>query len=71
MSKNCNEGLDDRCRDQNGEIRRKNGSTRVDTLRETYGEHFGRGVRGDMKLDTLLERTGANSLRDLLRRGRK
>lgn len=71
MSKNCNDGLDDRCRDLNGEIRRKNGSTRVDTLRETYVEHFAPGVRGDMKLDTLLERTGANSLRDLLRRGRK
>jgi hypothetical protein len=71
MSKNCNHGLDDRCRDQNGEIRHKNGSTRVDTLRGTYGEHFAPGVRGDMKLDSLLERTGTNSLRDFLRRGRK
>lgn len=68
MSKDCDPGLDDRCRDQNGEIRRKNGSTRVDTLREIYGDQFAPGVRGDMKLDTLLERTGAHSLSDLLRR---
>ena len=57
MSKHCNTGLDDRCRDSNGEIRRKNGTTRVDTLRDTYGEDFAPGVRGDMKLDTLLKRT--------------
>ena len=57
--KHCNEGLDDCCRDQNGQIRAKNGSTLVRTLRETYGEDFAPGVRSDMKLDTLLERTGA------------
>ena len=57
MSKHCNTGLDDRCRDSNGEIRRKNGTTRVDTLRDTYGEDFAPVVRGDMKLDTLLKRT--------------
>jgi hypothetical protein len=40
MSKNCRSGsLDDRCRDNNGEIRHKNGSTQVGTLRETYGEN--------------------------------
>jgi hypothetical protein len=46
----CNEGLDDRCRDQNGQIRAKNGSTLVRTLRETYGEDFAPGVRSDMKI---------------------
>jgi len=66
----CNTGLDDRCRDNNGEIRRKNGTTRVDTLRHTYGEDFASDVRGDMKLDTLLKRTGAGSLSELLKRGR-
>lgn len=71
MSKHCHPGLDDRCRDNNGEIRRKNGSTRVETLRQTYGENFAPGVRGDMKLENLLERTGADSLREFLRRGRK
>jgi hypothetical protein len=67
MSRRCNPGIDNRCRDQNGEIRHKNGATRVDTLRETYGEGFASGVRGDMKLDTLLERTGARSLSELLK----
>ena len=70
MGSRCHTGLDDRCRDMNGEIRRKNGTTRVDTLRETYGQRFAPGVRGDMKLDTLLDRTGTHSLRDLLKRER-
>jgi hypothetical protein len=60
-------GLDARHRDANGEIRRKNGITRVDSLRETYGENFAKDFRGDMKLETLLERTGANSLSDYLK----
>ena len=71
MTKHCDSGLDDRCRDSNGEIRRKNGTTRVDTLRHTYGKGFAPDVRGDMKLDTLLERTGANSLSELLKHGRR
>jgi hypothetical protein len=71
MTKHCHPGLDDRCRDQGGEIRRKNGNTRVDTLRETYGENFAPGIRGDMKLDTLLERTGAESLSELVHRRRR
>jgi hypothetical protein len=68
MPKDCRPGLDNRCRDNNGEIRHKNGSTRVDTLRETYGDNFAPGVRGDMKLDTLLERTGSGSLSQLLKK---
>ena len=40
----CNEGLDDRCRDQDGEIRRKRGDTLVGTLRKTYGPDFAPGV---------------------------
>jgi hypothetical protein len=68
MSKNCDRGLDDRCRDKDGEIRHKNGATRVGTLRQTYGEGFAPGARSDMKLDTLLNRTGAHSLSGLLKR---
>ena len=41
--------------------------TRVDALRKTYGEDFGQEVRGDAKLETLLERTGYGSLNDYLR----
>jgi len=67
MGKHCPAGLDDRCRDANGEIRRKNGGTRIDTLRKTYGNRFATGARADMKLDTLLERTGSDSLSDYLK----
>jgi hypothetical protein len=51
-----------------GEIRHKNGNTRVDTLRETYGAEFAKGYRGDMKLETLLHREQANSLSKYLKR---
>jgi hypothetical protein len=64
---NCNDGLDDRCRDNNGQIREKNGNTRIDTLRQTYGENFADGMRGDAHLRTLLDRTGSNSLSDYLK----
>jgi hypothetical protein len=60
-------GLDGRSTDQNGEIRRKNGNTRVDTLRDTYGPGFAPEVRGDMRLDTLLDRSGKRSLSDYLK----
>jgi hypothetical protein len=66
--KSCNTGLDDRCRDLNGEIRQKNGATRIDSLRRTYGEDFAGSHRGDMKLDTLLRQTGTKSLSEYLKR---
>jgi hypothetical protein len=68
MSKKCHTGLDNRCRDNDGEIRQKNGATRVGTLRGIYGDNFAPGVRSDMKLDTLLDRTGAPSLNQLLKK---
>jgi hypothetical protein len=68
--KSCPTGLDQRCRDANGEIRHKNGNTRIETLRETYGKDFADRFRGDMKLGTLLERTGASSLSEYLKRDR-
>jgi hypothetical protein len=70
VTQHCNRGLDDRCRDQNGRIRRKNGITRLDTLREIYGDDFGQGYRGDKHLRTLLDKTGATSLSQYLRRRR-
>jgi hypothetical protein len=60
-------GLDGRARDRDGEIRHKNGNTRIDTLRGTYGDGFASGARGDMHLDTLLDRSGATSLSDYLK----
>jgi hypothetical protein len=71
MKKHCDTGLDERCRDQDGEIRRKRGDTLVGTLRQTYGEDFAPGARSDMRLDTLLDRTGAESLNQLLRDQKK
>jgi hypothetical protein len=43
-------------------------STRVDTLRETYGDGFAAGVRGDAHLRTVLNRTGAPSLSNLVKK---
>jgi hypothetical protein len=63
----CEQGLDERCRDEDGEIRRKRSDTCVRTLREQYGESFAPGVRSDMKLGTLLEREDATSLTDYLK----
>jgi hypothetical protein len=65
--KHCDDGLDDRCRDANGEIRQKRGDTLVKTLRQTYGPDFAPGVRGDTRLDTLRKRTGGESLSKLLK----
>jgi hypothetical protein len=43
MSNYCETGLDDRCRDADGEIRRKRGDTLVGTLRDKYGPSFAPG----------------------------
>ena len=71
MSNHCETGLDDRCRDADGAIRRKRGDTLVGTLRDEYGPNFAPGVRSDMRLDTLLDRTGAASLSDFLKNQNK
>ena len=71
MGKHCNTGLDDRCRDNNGEIRHKRSDTLVRTLRREYGDGFAPGIRSDATLGTALDRTGADSLSDLLKHRRK
>jgi hypothetical protein len=60
-------GLDHRKRDTSGHVREKRGDTRIDTLRQTYGEDFAPGLRGDAHLKTLLDRTGSSSLSDYLK----
>jgi len=73
MAKNnehCNVGLDERCRDSDGEIRQKRGDTLVGTLRKTYGEDFAPGVRADARLGTLRERSG-ESLSQLVKNSRR
>jgi hypothetical protein len=67
-NRHCHTGLDDRCRDHDGEIRQKRGDTLVGTLRKTYGPEFAPGVRSDVRLDTLRERTGGSLTRMLKRR---
>lgn len=67
-SKNhCNTGLDQRCRDEDGEIRQKRGDTLIRTLRKTYGPDFAPGIRSDARLDTLRERSGGESLSKLVK----
>ena len=68
MAKRHQPGLDGRHRDANGRISEKHGNTRVDTLRETYGDGFAHDIRGDAHLRTVLGRTGAPSLSKLLRK---
>ncbi len=69
-NKHCNVGLDDRCRDKDGEIHHKRSDTKVETLRKTYGEDFLGGFRSDATLGTVLQRTGAESLSELLKKRR-
>lgn len=72
MAKNhCDMGLDQRCRDNGGEIRQKRGDTLLKTLRKTYGENFAPGVRGDAKLETLRQHAGGESLSKLVKNSRR
>ncbi|MFN7564744.1 MAG: hypothetical protein ACK5TH_23420 [Prosthecobacter sp.] len=57
-----------RSRNQNGELRDKRDDTHVGTIERQYKVNF--GVRSDMHLGTLLERTGQASLNDLLHGGK-
>jgi len=68
MAGDCNTGLDNRCRDGDGEIRHKRRDTLVRTLRDTYGEDFAAGTRSDATLGTVLERAGARTLTEYLKK---
>jgi hypothetical protein len=70
MGRNCDTGLDNRRRDESGEIRRKRGDTLVGTLRREYGHDFASDFRSDAKLDTVLKETDSASLSDYLKRRR-
>jgi len=58
-------------RRQGGQVRVERGDVRIDTLRQTYGDSFARGIRGDAHLRTLLDRTGSASLSDYLKTGER
>lgn len=64
-------GLDGRHRDADGEIHLKRRDTLVGTLRKTYGEDFLSQFRSDATLGTVLDRTGADSLSELLKQHRR
>ena len=66
--KSCDTGLDNRCRDNDGEIRHKRSDTQVGTLRGTYGDDFAKGYRSDAKLGTVLKGENANTLSELIKR---
>lgn len=61
-------GLDDRHRNEDGQIDRKHGNTKIDSLRETYGGNFGGNHRGDMELENLLKQENVDSLSQLLKK---
>ncbi|HXM60344.1 MAG TPA: hypothetical protein VN950_05775 [Terriglobales bacterium] len=70
MGTHCNNGLDDRCRDEDGEIRKKRDDTLVRSLRRIYGEDFADDFRSDATLGTVLKETNSVSLSDYLKRRR-
>lgn len=65
-SKHFPKGLDGRQRDQDGQIRQKRSDTKVETLREEYGQDFAKGFRSDAHLGTVREAT-QKSLHELVR----
>lgn len=67
MGNKCNDGLDGRCRDNDGEIRHKRSDTHIGTLRKMYGDDFAPGVRSDMQLGTLLDRSGSKTLSEYIK----
>ena len=67
-TKHFPKGLDDRMRDQNGEIRQKRSDTKVETLRKTYGDDFAKGYRSDARLGTVMKREGVDTLDQLLKK---
>ena len=57
------------CRSRNegkGQLRQKRGDTQASTIEREYGVDL--GVRGDMRLDTLREITGATSIEGVIQR---
>jgi hypothetical protein len=61
-------GLNGRMRNNDGEIRKKRSDTKIETLRDEYGEGFAQGYRSDAKLGTVLKKEGVESLDRLLKK---
>jgi hypothetical protein len=58
-----------RTRDDNGRLRQKRADTLVGNIEREYGVDF--GVRSDMGLGTLRDRTGLTSIDALIRKARE
>ena len=58
-----------RSRDKDGEWREKRSDTKVETLKATYPEF--ESINGNMKLGTLKDKFGVDSLDEVLRELRK
>ncbi len=56
-----------RSRNEDGPLRKTRCDKHVETLENQYGVDF--GVRGDMHVGTLLEKTGMESVNDLIHSG--
>jgi hypothetical protein len=68
MTRHFPKGLDGRMRDENGEIRAKNGATKIGHIEEKYGVDL--GARSDMRLDNYLEKFGYDSQSEAIRDNR-
>lgn len=66
-TKHFPKGLDNRMRDQDGQIRQKRNDTQVGTLRKTYGPDFAKGTRSDAELGTVLKKAGVDTLDQFLK----
>ena len=55
-------------RDEDGEIRAKNGATKIGNIEEKYGVDL--GARSDMRLDNYLEKFGYDSMSEAIRENR-
>jgi hypothetical protein len=69
--KKCATGLDERCRDGDGTIRKKRSDTLVRTLRKEYGDEFAPGTRSDATLGTVLEKAGVDSLSEYRKKNKR
>jgi len=71
MTRHFPKGLDNRMRDQDGEIRKKRSDTLVGTLRLEFGQNFAEGYRSDATLGTVLKREGVETLDQLRKQQRR
>ena len=53
-----------RGRNEDGQLRQKRGDTHIETIEKQYGIDL--NVRGDMHLNTYLDKNNINSLNDLI-----